>query len=131
MKYGNLILTKEDHKLLKLILRNWHTSSELTEANYNLLIKELENAKIVTEEALPKDVVKFQSSIDIETPYGLLTDYELVVPEKRDPVKRKLSILSPIGSAIIGYAEGDEVNWNFPIGQKTIKIKKVTNNILT
>lgn len=130
MKYGNLMLTKRDHKLLKLFIHNWNKSSELVEANYKLLIKELENAKIVDEETLPKDVVKLHSYIDIETPYGLLKDYELVSPEKRDPSNRKLSILSPIGSAIIGYAEGDEIKWNFPIGQKTIKIKKVKNDII-
>lgn len=91
------MLTKRDHKLLKLFIHNWNKSSELVEANYKLLIKELENAKIVDEETLPKDVVKLHSSIDIETPYGLLKDYELVSPEKRDPSNRKLSILSPIG----------------------------------
>lgn len=130
MKYGQLILTKRDHDLLKLILLNWNMSSELSEANYNLLSKELENVKIVAEKDLPLDVVKFQSTVNIETPFGLLENYELVVPAQRDPLKKKLSILSPIGSAIIGYAEGDEVTWNFPVGERKIKIIRVNNEIL-
>lgn len=130
MKYGQLILTKRDYDLLKLILLNWNMSTELSEANYNLLINELENVKIVEEKDLPQDIVKFQSTINIETPFGLLENYELVVPSQRDPLKKKLSILSPIGSAIIGYAEGDEVKWNFPVGERTIKIIKVKNKIL-
>ncbi len=129
MKYGRIILTKRDYELLKLILLNWNLSSELSGANYNLLLKELENVQIVDEKSLPPDVVKFQSLVNIETPFGMLKDYELVVPAKRDPNKKKLSILSPIGSAIIGYAEGDEVKWNFPVGERKIKIVSVKNEL--
>jgi len=129
MKYSQLILTKRDYELLKLILLNWNMSSELSKANYDLLHKELVHAKIIEEKDLPKDIVKFHSKVNIETPFGLLENYELVVPSERDPLKKKLSILSPIGSAIIGYAEGDEVQWNFPVGEKIIKIIKVENVI--
>lgn len=130
MKYGKLILTKRDYKLLKLVLLNWNNSSELSETNYSLLNKELENVMLYDDQEIPNDVVRFQSFIEIETPFGVLKDYELVVPAQRSPSNKKLSILSPIGSAIIGYAEGDEIKWNFPVGEKTIKILKVKNDIL-
>lgn len=130
MKYGRIILSKRDYELLKLILLNWNATSELSSPNYNLLLKELENVQVVDEKDLPVDVVKFQSTVNIETPFGVLKDYELVVPSKRDPYKKKLSILSPIGSAIIGYAEGDEVKWNFPVGERNIRIVSVRNQVL-
>lgn len=128
MKYGNLVLTKRDFKLVNLILLNWRMSTELNMANYHLLTSELKNALVCDENSIPSDVVRFQSFVDIETPFGLLTNYELVVPIKRNPLQKKLSILSPIGSAIIGYAEGDEIKWNFPSGEQIIKILLVDNS---
>ncbi len=130
MKYGKLIFTKRDHDLLRLILINWNISTPYNEANYHLLLDELKDAQIVDERDMPADIVKFQSYVDVETPFGLLENYELVVPARRDPQNKKLSILSPLGSAIIGYAESDEISWNFPAGKQIIKIKKVKNEVL-
>jgi len=127
MKYGRLILTQRDLDLLKVILVNWNMSSELSAINYNSLTQELKNASIVDEKEFPKDVVKFHSNFDVQTPFGILKDCELVTPSKRNPHQRKLSILSPIGSAVLGYAEGDKVKWDFPIGEETIRIIKVNN----
>ena len=127
MKYGQIILSEKDHELLQLILLNWNKTSELHASNYSLLVKELARVKILSENMIPTDVVRFNSKVNIETPFGVLENYELVVPAKRDPSNRKMSILSPVGSAVIGYAEGDEVLWNFPIGKRKIKITKVSN----
>jgi regulator of nucleoside diphosphate kinase len=130
MKYGKLILTKKDYKLIKLILINWHLSKELTLVNYEKLSRELSVAEIVKDTDIPTDVVKFGSIVVIETPYGVLNQYELVVPSKKDIPNKKLSVLSAIGSAILGYAEGDEISWNFPAGEKIIRIINVNNNVL-
>tara|TARA_R110001592_G_scaffold237306_4_gene496170 strand:+ start:17223 stop:17645 length:423 start_codon:yes stop_codon:yes gene_type:complete len=129
MKYGKLILTKKDYELIKLILINWHLSKELTLVNYEKLSRELSEAEIVDESNIPKDVVKFGSVVIIDTPYGVLNDFELVVPSRKDIPNKKLSVLSAIGSAILGYAKGDEISWNFPAGEKTITIVNVKNNV--
>ncbi len=128
MKYGKLVFTKRDISLLNLVLLNWNLSSELSKANFELLKTELEDIAIYEDHTIPKDVVRFQSYVDIETPFGYLENYELVVPVRRDPIKKKLSVLSPVGSAIIGYSEGDSVKWNFPVGERTIKIVRVKND---
>ena len=52
---------------------------------------------------------------------------QLVMPEEGDLSKRKLSIMSPMGSALIGYSEGDSVPWSLPKGQEEIIIEKVIN----
>ncbi len=127
MKYGKLVFAKKDHELLETILINRTSSTELTRENYELLLSELNDVLIFDDHTKPKDVVGFHSYVDIETPFGMYKDYEVVVPFKRDPVNKKLSVLSPIGSAIIGYAEGDEVSWNFPAGKQKIKILRVKN----
>lgn len=127
MKYGQLILSDKDFELLETILLNWSRTSELSKVNYLRLKEELKKAKIVTEDKMPKDVVRFKSVVSVETPFGVLDSYQLVVPAERDPRNKKMSILSPVGSAIIGYAEGDDVFWDFPIGERKIIIKAVQN----
>lgn len=130
MKYSKLILCKKDHDLLRVILNNWNLNTELSKVNYYLLSYELQKAKIVDAKNLPLDIVKLHSFVDIETPYGLLENYQLVEPSERNPSNKKLSLSSPVGSAIIGYAKGDEIKWHFPVGERTIKIVRVKNEDL-
>ena len=52
---------------------------------------------------------------------------QLVLPSEGDLSKRKLSIMSPMGSALLGYVEGDKVAWNLPMGTEDITIEKVIN----
>ena len=47
------------------------------------------------------------------------------MPGKSDIALNMLSILTPMGLALYGYAEGDQVVWEFPSGINTIKIIKV------
>lgn len=127
MRYSKLILCKKDHDLLRVVLKNWNLSSELNKVNYYSLSYELQKAEIVKSEDIPADVVKLNSIVDIETPLGLFENFQLVVPTERSTRNKKLSISSPLGSAIIGYALGDEIRWHFPIGERTIKIVRVWN----
>lgn len=96
-------------------------------ASISKLSKELELAKITNEEDTPDDVVRFNSIITIQTPFGPEKSYELVTPDKSNVAENKISILAPMGSALIGYAEGDEIMWQFPSGPNSIKILQVEN----
>lgn len=131
MKSKNLIFTKKDFELMQMVLINWNRDSELTLANYQTLSKELEQATVLDESEIPNTIVRFGSIIDIETPIGLLNGYQIVTPVNRNPKQKKLSVLSAVGSAVIGYSQGDKVKWSFPMGQKTIKIINVNNECLS
>jgi regulator of nucleoside diphosphate kinase len=65
--------------------------------------------------------------VDVETLYGIKKNIILVKPTDRNIKENKISILSPMGSALIGYAQGDEVAWDLPKGKSTIKILNVVN----
>lgn len=131
MKYGKLIFTKRDYELIYLILINWRQTKDLSEANYKRLMEELKKVEIyVDEKSFPQDVVKFGSFVDMDTPWGLLENYELVVPIQSDVKTKKLSVLTALGSAILGYAEGDEIVWDFPNGEEKIRIVKVNNPLI-
>ena len=52
-------------------------------------------------------------------------EISLVYPWEADPKKEKISVLSPVGTAILGYKEGDCIQWEIPSGPAVIRIKKM------
>ena len=51
----------------------------------------------------------------------------IVLPDKADIKERKISILSPIGTALIGFRQGENIRWQVPSGKKTFTILEVNN----
>ena len=52
--------------------------------------------------------------------------YQLVEPNEANPLASKISIVSPVGSAILGHRIGDEVKVKTPRGQQVYKISKTS-----
>jgi regulator of nucleoside diphosphate kinase len=90
------------------------------------LENELERAEIVSPEAIPPYVVTMNTRvrlIDAETQETM--NYTLVFPSAADPQHGKLSILSDLGVAILGYCVGDTIEWEFPEGIRRIRIDMI------
>lgn len=125
MKYGNLILEKKEYVFLKRLLNvTGFYKDENTKVSLNSLSSELTNAIIYDNEQMPEDIIRFNSVITV-TSGTWENQFQLVIPTERDIAANKISILAPMGSALMGYAEGDTVTWNFPNGTKELKIKSV------
>ncbi|NUM60709.1 MAG: GreA/GreB family elongation factor, partial [Ignavibacteriaceae bacterium] len=52
-------------------------------------------------------------------------DYTIVYPEFADSSKNKISILAPVGTALLGYKVGDIVEWSVPAGKRKFRIKEM------
>lgn len=96
----------------------------------DMYLKELENelnrAKVVKPEDIPKDVITMNTKVrveDLDTEEE--TTYCLVFPNASDVDQNKLSVLSPIGTALLGYRVGDVIKWKVPAGLTRLKIKKI------
>lgn len=98
-------------------------------ASIEKLHKELQEANIVGLNKMPQDVIRFNSIATIETPWNIQRSYQIVTPEKSNVKENKISILAPMGLALFGYAQGDEIIWQFPMGPNTIKILKVEQTV--
>ena len=120
----DLHINELDHKRLMRLIED--ALNGVTEQSNSLrsLQVELARATVVHAEELPRDVVTMRSRVLI-----MLDDEEkeitLVYPNEANLSTGKISILSPVGTAIIGYRVGDVVNWLTPGGLKRIRIKKV------
>lgn len=87
---------------------------------------ELDRAQIVAPEEVPADVITMNSKVvllDLDS--GEQETYTLVYPEHADTAQGKISILAPIGTAMLGYRVGDEFEWEVPAGKRRLKVEKL------
>ncbi len=126
MKYDNLIIEKKEYVFLKRLLNlSGYYSDPTLRASLKKLSEEFYNAKIVDEEAMPADVVRLNSRVEVSSGNGWKRKFQLVSPSNSDIKSDKISILTPMGAAVMGYARGDSVSWIFPGGPKTVSIGEV------
>ena len=90
------------------------------------LDQELDRAEIVKPEEIPSDVITMNSTFrvhDLDTGEDFL--YTLVFPARADSANGKISILAPVGTAMLGYRVGDTVEWEDPAGRKRVTVEKI------
>jgi regulator of nucleoside diphosphate kinase len=90
------------------------------------LEQELDRAKVVDPKTVPPDLVTMNSRVrleDLETGEEMV--YTLVFPENANLAENKISILAPIGTAMLGYRVGDVFEWKVPGGISRLKIKEL------
>lgn len=126
MKYGDLIIEKREYVLLKRLLNVSAYFADTTLRNsLKKLSEELQHAKILDEEAMPADVVRLNSRVEVRSGKGWKREFQLVIPSKSDYKSDKISILTPMGAAVMGYARGDTFTWTFPGGLQNVTIGEV------
>lgn len=116
-----IYITSEDHTRLSLLVRS--TDGPVARQ----LRDELARAVVVDQQAIAPSVVRMGSRVEIQDVVtGEVEEYTLTFPERANVDERKLSVLAPIGTAILGYAEGQEVSWPTPGGARRIRLGRVT-----
>ena len=124
-----LILLQEDYQLLKSHTRSVSDNESIEAKSARKLAAELDNNPMVLEkEAFPKDVIRIHSEVtlqDLKTKKEI--SFTLVLPGEANVQLKKVSVYAPMGTAVIGYKEGDEFIWEMPSGEKAFTILRVTN----
>jgi regulator of nucleoside diphosphate kinase len=90
------------------------------------LKEELDYGKVVQPDRVPKNVVTMRSKVRIHD----LSDnqretYTLVYPDEADITANKLSVLAPLGTALLGTRVGQIVTFDAPAGQRQLKVEKI------
>ena len=116
------LTTKDRERLLKVAER---TGSQ-DRGDLIDLLRELERAEVVSEDQLPHDVITMNSRVRLlELDTGVAREYTLVYPQDADASAGKVSVVAPLGAAMIGYREGDELEWDLPGGRKRFRVEAV------
>ncbi len=129
MNPPSLHLTRHDlHRLRSLVSAVVRTSST---AAIEKLRDELDRAVVAEPSALPPDFVTLGSLVKIEDLYtGEVEEYTLTYPDQTDVGSCRLSVLSPVGIALLGSREGAIVDWPTPGGIRRLKIHRVSQPAL-
>jgi regulator of nucleoside diphosphate kinase len=126
MKNRNIIITAADHAELEKVITFTGKVSERARAELYALEGELRRAEIVTPEAIPSDVITMNSRaelVDLET--NEIMQFTLVLPRDAKIDEGKISVLAPLGTAMLGYRVGDEFEWHVPYGVRRLKVTNV------
>jgi regulator of nucleoside diphosphate kinase len=87
---------------------------------------ELARAEIVLPQEVPADVITMNSKValmDLDTQEEEI--YTLVYPENANTTEGKVSVLAPIGTAMLGYRVNDVFEWEVPAGKRHLKVDKI------
>jgi regulator of nucleoside diphosphate kinase len=125
MTREQILITREDKKRLLRVLPRIGTEYADRE-DLVLLGEELERAVEVEPEAVPADVVTLNSTvrvIDLESTEA--TDYTIVMPGEANYEAGRISVLAPLGTALLGYRVGNEIEWDVPRGTRRLRIDAV------
>lgn len=106
-KLPPIIINAEDHaRLTALALSALDRMPEVAEA----LLSELERARVVARD-LPKDSVQMGSTVAFDADNGFAREVTLVYPGEADIEAGRISVLTPIGAALIGLSVGQSIDW--------------------
>jgi len=115
-----IVITDHDRQRLLPILDHHDTpASELLDA-------ELHRATIVERRTVSPDVVTMNSEVvyaDVAT--GDRRTIRLVFPKDADASRGWISVLAPIGSALLGLQVGQEIEWQLPTGPKRVSVVEI------
>ncbi len=97
------------------------------DAAAEMLEAELDRAHVMPRDGLPPDVVTMHSRVlseDVDT--GERRELVLVYPEEADVQRSWISVLAPVGTALLGLSAGQSISWPVPAGRtRTIRVVSV------
>jgi regulator of nucleoside diphosphate kinase len=122
----DIYITEFDVKRLTQLLQEGLSFTSKDTQHLESLQKELERAHIVEPQAVPRDIVTMNSRVRLkDLNSGDERIYTLVFPTEADVTQNKISILAPVGTAMLGYRVGDKIDWPVPSGMKTFRIEEI------
>lgn len=123
---STLIINKNDFSRIHQSLLFAKQNKTVKKDDAEKLSHELKSATLVDPANVPDDVVTMNSIVKIHfanTKQKL--QFKLVYPQEANLKENKISILSPVGIALIGYRTGSEIQWDLPAGKAQIIIDEI------
>ncbi len=120
---NKIFITKKDYLRLSNLLNNLAVESDSLE---NLEI-EMERATILYDDEVPVGLVTMNTTVEYEDlTSGKSTTITIIYPGNETSSGKNISVLAPLGSALLGLREGQEINWKFPSGEtRRLRVLKV------
>lgn len=126
MRDQTIFITDDDMIRLRRLLETKGKLNGGSKQHLRDLKNKLDEATVVPADEIPSYVVTMRSRFrlkDLDT--GTVGEYTLVYPGEANISQGKLSVLAPIGMALLGYQELDTVEWTVPAGRKRLRIEQM------
>ena len=121
-----IVITSLDKERLTAILNSPTAQEGRDREHLTELRAELEKALIVEPGDVPADVITMNSKVRVrDMASGEVHEYTIVYPHLSDITRNMISILAPVGTALLGYRAGDVVEWRMPSGTRALKVESV------
>jgi regulator of nucleoside diphosphate kinase len=121
-----IVVTRPDLERLRILIEAARARRRWEEMHVLALADELESAEVVEPDSVPPDVVTMRSRVRVrDMVSGEAATYTISYPVEANLEAGRLSVLAPIGTALLGYREGDVVEWPVPGGLRVLKIEKL------
>ena len=126
MEPKEILITSLDHARLSNLLINQRSDGAQGKTNLQKLAKELYRAVKVEPEKIPADVVTMNTVIEFtDLDNNISKELKLVYPQNADIRRGYVSVMAPIGTALLGYKKGDIIEWDVPAGKKKFLIREI------
>lgn len=127
MNLRKLMMSDRDCARMREMLRQAREEGRVSAKSLVALEHEIDQAMVFPSDQIPPYVVTMHTTVrvkDLKTRTSM--EFTLVYPDEADVPSGKCSVLSEIGMAILGFAVGDTVEWDFPDGTHELRIDMIT-----
>lgn len=123
---GTIYITGSDRDQLSALVEGYRLQGREDRDALQRLEGELDRAVVVDANEIPADVVTLGSRVflvDLDSGEEML--FTPVLPSRANADAGRISVLAPLGMAVLGYREGDEIEWDVPAGRRRLRVKSV------
>lgn len=121
-----IYVTEYDMKRLRAVLESLKAGGWRDREHLAPLEEELDEAHVVPSEAIPGDVVTMNCRVRVtDLTIGTERTITIAFPSDANLDEGKVSVIAPIGTALLGYRAGDIVTWTVPGGERALRIDEI------
>ena len=129
VKNHSIVVGNDDMERLSGLVRALKTSLFRDQLQLESLERALETAEETPSDRVPKSVIRMNSSIRVLDLHSRRKElYTLVFPDRADISSGRISILAPVGLALLGRKRGDVIETNVPGGSRRLRVDRVWGN---
>jgi regulator of nucleoside diphosphate kinase len=123
---ARIVMSRQDASRLRSLVATEKSRRGQDREHLADLEHELDRANVVEGQMLPGDRVAVNSTVRVrDLDSATSHDYTLVWPSHADAAERRISVLAPMGTALLGCRAGDRVEWQMPGGLVRLVIEEV------
>lgn len=126
MREERVRLTDVDTRRLQSLLDGFRPVDLRDAANVALLERHVDQAEVLPARRIDPDVVTMDSEVlvrDLDTQQAIV--FRVVFPRMANATARRISVLAPLGMAVLGRRAGDHVTWRTPGGLRRLRVDRV------